>query len=307
MTPTGTESAHRLSSNHLVIATKGKSNLSANALARPTTKTIIEAGRTERQYWRDLWRFRELLGFLAWRDISVRYKQTVIGIAWAVVRPLATVAIMVIVFGKIAGLPSGNVPYPVLVLSGMLAWQLFATGFAAASESLVTNANLISKIYFPRLIVPVSAMGVSFVDFLITLPILIVLMIRYDIEPTWRLLFFPLFVALTVLAALSVGIWLAAMNVKYRDFRHALPFMLQFGVYITPVGYSLAAVPEEYRRYFVLNPAVGLIEGFRWSLVGQANEVTGLAIAVTSMAVALLLVFGIRYFRRTERTFADVI
>lgn len=270
-------------------------------------KTVIEAGRAEKQYWWDLWRFRELLFFLAWRDVAVRYKQTIIGVAWAVIRPLVTMAILVVVFGKIAGLPSGGVPYPLLVLSGMLAWQLFASGFSAASESLVTNGNLISKVYFPRLIVPLSAIAVSLVDFLVTLPFLVVLMFWYGTEPTWALLMFPVFVALTLLASLSLGIWLAALNVRYRDFRYALPFVLQFGVYVTPVGFSLAAVPEEYRWWFLLNPAVGLVEGFRWSLLGQSNEMTPYAIGVTVLAVCLLLAGGIRYFRRTEKTFVDVI
>jgi lipopolysaccharide transport system permease protein len=268
---------------------------------------VIEAGRSDRQYWRDLWRFRELLLFLAWRDVAVRYKQTAIGIAWAVIRPLATVAIMVIVFGKIAKLSSGGVPYALLVLSGMLAWQLFATGFSAASESLVSNGNLISKVYFPRLIVPLSAIGVSLIDFLVTLPILVIMMIWYQVAPTWRMLAFPAFVLLTLAASLSIGIWLSALNVKYRDFRYVIPFALQFGVYISPVGFSLSAVPEDYRWWFALNPVVGLIEGFRWSLLGQFDDVTPFAMSVTVVAVVGLMYVGIRYFRHTERTFADVI
>lgn len=279
-----------------------------NCLRRETlSRIVIEAGRAERQYWRDLWRFRELLLFLAWRDVAVRYKQTVIGVAWAVVRPLVTVAILVVVFGKIAGLPSGGVPYPLLVLSGMLAWQLFATGFSSASDSLVTNGNLISKVYFPRLIVPMSAIAVSLIDFLVTLPFLVGLMIWYGTKPTWALLAFPAFVALTLLAALSLGVWLAALNVRYRDFRYVLPFVLQFGVYVTPVGFSLTAVPAEYRWWVLLNPAVGLVEGVRWSLLGQSNEMTPYAIAVTVLAVCGLLVGGVRYFRQTEKTFVDVI
>ncbi|HEX3148718.1 MAG TPA: ABC transporter permease [Gemmataceae bacterium] len=270
-------------------------------------KVIIEAGRSERQYWRDLWRFRELMYFLAWRDVTVRYKQTFIGVAWALVRPLATMAVLVIVFGTVANLDSGGVPYSLLVLSGMLAWQLFATGFSAASESLVTNVGLISKVYFPRLLVPVSSVAVSLVDFLITLPLLFILMAYYDHAPTWRLAFFPVFVILAVLASLAVGIWMSALNVKYRDFRHAIPFVLQFGVYISPVGFSLSAVPEQYRMWYALNPVVGLIEGFRWSLLGKADEMMPFAISVTVTAVALLLLGGIRHFRKTERTFADVI
>lgn len=271
------------------------------------SQTVIEAGHMERQYWRDLWRFRELLFFLAWRDVAVRYKQTVIGIAWAVIRPLVTMAIMVIVFGRIAHLPSGGTPYPLLVLSGMLAWQLFASGFSSASESLVTNGNLISKVYFPRLIIPISSVAVSLIDFAVTLPILVGMMVWYRIEPSWGLLSFPIFIILALLTALSVGIWLAALNVKYRDFRYVIPFAIQFGVYVSPVGYNLGVVPQEYRWWFILNPVVGLIEGFRWSLLGQANEVTPYAIGFTALAVVGIMFGGIRYFRKTERTFADII
>jgi lipopolysaccharide transport system permease protein len=273
----------------------------------PRTKIIIEAGRAERQYWRDLWRYRELLFFLAWRDVSVRYKQTAIGVAWAVIRPLITMVVLVVIFGKVAKLPSGGLPYPLLVLSGMLAWQLFATGFSAASESVVGNANLISKIYFPRLVVPLSAAAVSLVDFLVTLPVLIVLMVWYGTEPTWRLALLPAFILLAVLAALAVGVWLSALNVKYRDFRYIVPFMVQFGVYVSPVGFSMAAVPEEYRWAFDLNPMAGVIEGFRWTLLGDAPGFTMLSLGLSVGIIALLLATGIRYFRRTEKTFADVI
>ncbi|AWM40086.1 Polysialic acid transport protein KpsM [Gemmata obscuriglobus] len=269
------------------------------------SRTVIQAGRTERQYWRDLWRFRELLFLLAWRDVSVRYKQTVIGIAWAVIRPLATTAVMVVVFGTVAKLPSGGAPYPLLVLSGMLGWQLFASGFSAASESLVGNGNLISKVYFPRLIIPLSAVAVSLIDFLVTLPVLLGLVAWYGADITWRLALLPLFVALALLAAVAVGVWLAALNVKFRDVRFVIPFVLQFGVYISPVGFGLGAVPEQYRWLFILNPAVGLIEGFRWALLGQACESTPYAVAVTVAATGATLVAGVRYFRRTEKTFAD--
>ncbi len=269
------------------------------------SRVVIEAGRVERQYWRDLWRFRELLLLLAWRDVSVRYNQTVVGIAWAVIRPLATMAVMATVFGTIAKLPSGGVPYPLLVLSGMLGWQLFASGFSAASESLVGNGHLISKVYFPRLIIPLSAVAVSLIDFLVTLPILCGLMAWYGTALTWRFALLPLFVALAVLAAVSVGVWLAALNVKYRDVRFVIPFVLQFGVYISPVGFGLGAVPEQYRWLFILNPAVGLIEGFRWALLGQPCELIRYAVAVTAAAVGATLVAGVRYFRRTEKTFAD--
>lgn len=276
--------------------------------APPAPPTIIiEAGRTERQYWRDLWRYRELLGFLAWRDVAVRYKQTAIGVAWALIRPLATMAVLVVVFGTVARLPAGGVPYPLLVLSGMLAWQLFSAGLSEASESLVANSNLISKVYFPRLLVPLSSVAVSLVDFLITLPVLFVLMAWYGTAPTWRLAFFPAFVLLAVLAALAVGVWLAALNVKYRDFRYVIPFVLQFGLYVSPVGFSLSAVPDDYRPWFTLNPVVGLVEGCRWALLGQADPAMPFAVGVTATEVAAVLLLGVRYFRRTERTFADVI
>lgn len=271
------------------------------------SRTVIEAGRAERQYWHDLWRFRELLFFLAWRDVAVRYKQTAIGVAWAVIRPLATMAIMVVVFGKIANLPSGGVPYMLLVLSGMLAWQLFATGFSSAGDSLVGNANLISKVYFPRLVVPLSAVAVSLVDFLVTLPILVLLMAWYGTEITWRLALFPVFVALTLAASVAVGLWLSALTVRYRDVRFIVPFVLQFGVYVSPVGYSLAAVPEEFRWAMALNPVCGLIEGYRWSLLGHTDGLTPLSLIVTLTAIGVLLWTGVRYFRRTEKTFADII
>jgi len=272
-----------------------------------STKRVITADRAERQYWRDLWRFRELLAFLAWRDVAVRYKQTVIGVAWAIVRPIVTVVIMVVVFGKIANLPSGGVPYPLLVLAGMLAWQLFSTGFSAASDSLVTNGNLISKVYFPRLVIPLSSIAVSLVDFLVTLPLLVVLMFWYGATPTWNMLLFPVFVLLALVAALSVGLWLSALNVKYRDVRFVIPFVIQFGVYVSPVGFSTTAVPEQYQWLFSLNPVTAIIEGFRWTLLGQSDGLTPLSLAVCLGTIAVLLFTGVRYFRRTEQSFADVI
>ena len=272
-----------------------------------STKTVIEADRAEKQYWRDLWRFRELLAFLAWRDVAVRYKQTVIGVAWAVVRPIVTVVIMVVVFGKIANLPSNGVPYPLLVLAGMLAWQLFSSGMSAASDSLVGNGNLISKVYFPRLVIPLSSIAVSLVDFLVTLPMLVILMVWYGVTPTWSMLLFPVFVLLALVAALSVGLWLSALNVKYRDVRFVIPFVIQFGVYVSPVGFSTTAVPEEYRWLFSLNPVTAIIEGFRWTLLGQADGLTPLSLGVCLATIAVLLFFGVRYFRRTEQSFADVI
>ena len=271
---------------------------------------ILEPGRADKQYWWDLWRYRELLVFLTLRDISVRYKQTLIGIVWAVIRPVLTAAILVVIFSRVAGLDSGDVPYPLMVLSGMLAWQLFSTGMSAASESLVANANLVSKIYFPRLLVPMSSVGVSLVDFLITLPVLAIVMLRYGYAPSWQIVLLPLFVLLALLAALSVGIWLCAINVKYRDFRHALPFLVQFGLYVTPVGFTLAAVQQRSPTLawiMAINPATGVIEGFRWSLLGQAEGFNLQTLAISLTVTMLLLITGLRYFRATEKTFADVI
>ncbi len=245
--------------------------------------------------------------FLAWRDVAVRYKQTAFGIVWAVIRPLLTMIVLVVVFGRIAKLPSGDVPYTLLVLSGMLAWQLFATGFSAASESLIGNANLISKVYFPRLVVPLSSVAVSLVDFVVTLPILAGLMIWYEVIPTWRMTLFPIFVILALLAAVGIGLWLCALNVRFRDFRFIIPFVIQFGVYVSPVGFSAAAVPEEYRWLLALNPMTGIIEGFRWTLLGQAEGLTPLSLGISLAAIAFFLATGVRYFRRTEKTFADVI
>lgn len=270
-------------------------------------RTVIESGRAERQYWQDLWRYRELLLFLSWRDVSVRYKQTIIGIAWAVVRPVATMVVFVVVFGRIANLPSNGVPYPLLVLAGMLAWQLFSGGFSAASDSLVANANLISKVYFPRLLVPLSSVAVSLVDFAVTLPVLAAVMLWYRYPPGWQVVFLPAFAALAVAAAVGVGVWLGALNVRYRDVRYAIPFLVQFGIYVTPVGFSTSAVPEQYRMLVELNPLTGIVEGFRWSLLGDASGLTPFALGWSAVVVTGVLVTGVRYFRRTEKTFADVI
>jgi lipopolysaccharide transport system permease protein len=272
-------------------------------------KIVIKAGQTEHLYWRDLWRYRELLFLLTYRDISVHYKQTIIGIAWALIRPLATMMVFVFVFSKIARLPSGDVPYPLLVLAGMLPWQLFASALNESSNSLVNNANLVSKVYFPRLIVPLSALGVSLVDFLICLPVLIGLMFAYQVVPTWRLAFLPLFIGLALAAAYGLGLWLCALNVRYRDVRYMIPFVVQFGLYLCPVGYSSSIVPQEWRWVYALNPMAGAIDGMRWSLFGpSAPPPFGeLSFAVSLLFVVVLLIGGIRYFRRTERTFADVI
>jgi lipopolysaccharide transport system permease protein len=268
---------------------------------------IIEAGRTEGQYWRDLWRYRELFAFLAWRDIAVRYKQTAIGLAWALIRPLLTMVVFTIVFGRIARLPSEGVPYPILVFAALLPWQFFASALSECSNSLIVNSNLIAKVYFPRLIVPVSAVIVSFVDFLISGVILLALMVIYQFLPTWRLLTLPIFVAIAFAAAMGGGLWLAALNVRYRDFRYIVSFIIQFGWYISPVGFSSNVVPEKWRWLYSLNPMVGVIDGFRWAILGGKYEIYPLGFGLSCAIVLILLFTGIHYFRQTERTFADII
>lgn len=269
---------------------------------------IIEAGRSERQYWRDIWRYRELFYFLAWRDILVRYKQTVIGMAWALIRPFLTMIVFTIVFGKIAKLPTeGSAPYPIMVFAAMLPWQFFANSLSECSNSLITNANLISKVYFPRLIVPTSAVVVSFVDFLISGMILLGLMAWYDFVPSWRIITLPLFIAVAFAASMGAGLWLASLNVQYRDFRYIVPFVVQFGLYISPVGFSSSIIPEQWRLLYSLNPIVGVIDGFRWAILGGESHLY-LPGFLLSLALVIISLFGgIWYFRRMERTFADVI
>jgi lipopolysaccharide transport system permease protein len=268
---------------------------------------VIEAGRAETQYWKDLWVYRELFYFLAWRDILVRYKQTAIGIAWALIRPFLTMLVFTFVFGKLAKLPSPGVPYPILVFSAMLPWQFFANALSECSDSLITNANLISKIYFPRLIVPASAVIVSFVDFLISGIILLGLMAWYNFVPTWRILTLPFFVLIAFATAMGAGLWLAALNVKYRDFRYVVPFIVQFGLYISPVGFSSSLVPAQWRSLYSINPMVGVIDGFRWAILGGETQLYLPGFMISLGLVFLLLGSGIWYFRKTERTFADVI
>lgn len=268
---------------------------------------IIEAGRTERQYWHDLWRYRELFYFLAWRDILVRYKQTVIGIAWALIRPFLTMIVFSVVFGKLANLPSDGAPYPILVFAAMLPWQFFANSLSESSNSLISNANLISKVYFPRLVVPTSAVVVSFVDFMISGMILLGLMAWYNFVPSWRILTLPVFIGIAFMAAMGAGLWLCALNVKYRDFRYIVPFIVQFGLYISPVGFSSSIVPERWRLLYSMNPMVGVIDGFRWAILGGESQIYWPGFLLSLSLVLLILVTGIQYFRKMERTFADVI
>ncbi|MBU0689923.1 MAG: ABC transporter permease [Gammaproteobacteria bacterium] len=268
---------------------------------------IIEAGRTERHYWRDLWRYRELFYFLAWRDILVRYKQTAIGILWALLRPLLIMLVFTLVFGKLAKLPAGDVPYAILVFVGLLPWQFFAGAFSSAGESLVSNSSMISKVYFPRLVIPVSAVITNLVDFLISFAILAGLMAWYGFMPDWHLFTLPLFVLMAVIAALGAGLWIAALNVKYRDFRYIVPFVVQIGLYISPVGFSSAIVPEQWRLLYSLNPMVGVIDGFRWAILRGEAQLYVPGFLLSLVLVTLILISGIWYFRKTEKSFADVI
>ena len=270
-------------------------------------KLIIEAGKTEGQYWKDLWNYRGLFYFLAWRDILVRYKQTAIGIAWAVLRPLLTMAVFTVVFGKIAKLPSEGAPYPIMVFAAMLPWQFFANSLSEASNSLIGNTSLISKVYFPRLVIPASSVITSFADFLISGVILAALMVWYQFVPGWRLITLPLFTGIAFAASMGAGLWLTALNVKYRDFRYLIPFIVQFGLYISPVGFSSTVVPEKWRLLYSVNPMVGVIDGFRWAVLGRDAHFYWPGFLLSLALVAVLFLTGIWYFRRTERTFADVI
>lgn len=268
---------------------------------------IIEAGRHERNYWRDLWRYRELFYVLAWRDIAVRYKQTVIGAAWALIRPFLTMIVFTVIFGRIAKLPSdGSAPYPLMVFAGMLPWTFFSTGLGEASSSLITNSNLISKVYFPRLIVPTASVVVAFADFLITFSILVGMMIWYRFAPGWQVVALPAFVLLTFAASVGPALWVASLNVKYRDFRYVVPFIVQFGLYVSPVGFSSTVVPAQWRLIYSLNPMVGAIDGFRWCILGGQSELYLPGLAASLAVAAFFLWFGISRFRKTEKSFADL-
>jgi len=275
--------------------------------SRASKELIIEAGRTEGQYWKDLWQYRELFYFLSWRDILVRYKQTAIGIAWALIRPFLTMVVFTVVFGNLAKLPSHGTPYALLVFSAMLPWQFFSSALGDASNSLVSNSNLISKIYFPRLIIPASSIMVSLVDFMVSGIILLGLMIWYNFVPTWRILTLPFFVLIVIAAAMGIGLWMAALNVEYRDFRFIVPFVLQLGLYVSPVGFSSSIIPAQWKFLYCLNPMVGVIEGFRWAILSTNTTIYLPGFFLSIVLVILLLASGIWYFRKMERTFADVI
>ncbi len=273
-----------------------------------TKVLIIEAGRTEKNYWADLWRYRELFLILAWRDISVRYKQTIIGVAWAILRPFLTMVVFTVIFGRIAKLPSdGNAPYAILVFAAMLPWSLFSGALGEASNSLIGNEKLISKVYFPRLIIPSATVVTAFIDFLISFIILLGLMAYYRFTPGWNILFLPVFTLLALLASLGPGLWITALNVKYRDFRYVIPFVVQFGLYISPVGFSSSIIPEKWRFFYSLNPMVGVIDGFRWSILGGDSHLYLPGFAASFAVILFFLWLGISTFRKMEKSFADLI
>ena len=267
---------------------------------------ILEPGRTEEHYWRDVWRYRELFLILAWRDVSVRYKQTLIGIAWAVLRPLLTMVIFTIVFGKLAKLPSdGEAPYALMVLAGMVPWYFFSSALSGAADSVVENSSLIGKVYFPRIVIPVAAVVTAMIDFLISLLILAAAMFWYRFAPGWQILLLPVLVILAVFASLGPGLWITALNVKYRDFRYVIPFLVQLGLYVSPVGFSSAIVPEEWRLLYSLNPMVGIIDGFRWCVLGEESPPYWPGLLLSLVIVLFFIWLGIRSFRKMEKSFAD--
>ena len=272
----------------------------------------LEAGRTEKHYWLDLWRYRELFAILAWRDVAIRYKQTVAGAAWALLQPFLSMVIMTIIFGRVAGLPSeGSAPYAIMVFAAMLPWQFFSNSLSSSSQSLVGNANLISKVYFPRMIIPTSSVVVAFIDFLVSFAILAGMMLFYRFAPTWRMLLLPGFALLGFIAALGPGLIITALNVRYRDVRFIIPFLVQFGMYASPVAYSSSLILQKFGHtafmLYSLNPVVGVIDGFRWAILGGDSKIYLPGFLVSLLLALCSLLFGVWYFRKTERTFADII
>jgi len=290
------------------VAGPDESNATSSKQDGKSRLIVLERGRADQNYWSDLWAYRELFVILAWRDLAVRYKQTVLGLIWAIIRPLLTVIVLTIVFGRLARLPGdGSAPYVLIVYAGTLIWFLISTIFGDASNSLISSQNLIGKVYFPRLIVPSTYVVVALVDFAVSFVLLIITAIWLGFSPDWRIIFLPVFVALGVLLSLGPALYFAALNVKYRDFRYIIPFILQFGLYASPIGFSSAAVPEEWRLLYSLNPVVGIVDGFRWCLLrGEAQlYVPGFLLSIG--IIALLLIGGTKYFRQTERSFADIL
>jgi len=272
-------------------------------------KLVIESGRSEKNYWRDLWRYRELFYVLSWRDIKVRYKQTVIGVLWSIVRPLLTMIIFTLVFGKLANMQrdAGTAPYAIMVFAALLPWQFFSNALSEASNSLISNTNLISKVYFPRLIIPTASVITSLIDFLISFGLLCLLFLYYRFVPSWEIIFMPFFLLLAFVCSMGIGLWLTALNVKYRDFRYIIPFIVQFGLYVSPVGFSSSRIPDEYRLLYYINPMVGVIEGFRWCILGENNSFPSQSILFSLVISIFFLWLGIRKFRKMEKSFADII
>ena len=269
---------------------------------------VIEAGRAEKHYWADLWRYRELFYILSWRDITVRYKQTVIGVLWAILRPLLTMIVFTVIFGRLAKLPSdGNVPYAIMVYAAMLPWQFFASSVSDSSNSLIDNTQLITKVYFPRIIIPISSVVTSSIDFLISFVILIFLMAYFRFTPSWNIIFLPVFLLIAFLTAAGIGLYITALNVKYRDFRYIIPFIVQFGLYVSPVGFSSSIVPEKYRLLYSLNPMVGVIDGFRWAILGAKSTIYLPGFLMSIVVMLFFLILGIYKFRKMEKIFADII
>jgi len=269
-------------------------------------KLVIAPGRSAQNYWYDLWQYRELMYFLAWRDIAVRYKQTVIGVIWALIQPALTMAIFV-GFRRLVGFPPSSVPEPILVFAAVLPWQFFSTALSASAGSLIGNANLITKVYFPRLIIPCAAVVTSLVDFLITFGLLVVLMLWYGFVPSWQIAILPFFMLLAFGLSVGLGVLLAALNVEYRDFRYIIPFIVQLGLFVSPIAFSTSNVPEAWRTLYAFNPMVGVIDGFRWSILGGHTQLELNTVAISAAVTVSLLFLGVWYFRRMERNFADVI
>lgn len=269
---------------------------------------IIEAGKTEKNYWKDIWRYRELFYILSWRDIKVRYKQTVVGAAWSVLRPLLTMIVFTVIFGRVANLASDvTAPYAIMVYAGMMPWIFFSSALSDASGSLIGNANLITKVYFPRLIIPSASIITTFVDFAISFLLMLILYIWFQYAPDWRIVFLPIFLFFALLASLGAGLYITALNVKYRDFRYIIPFIVQFGLYVSPVGFSSSRIPEKFKMLYALNPTVGVIDGFRWCLLRGEPEIRWDMQLVSASSAIILLWLGLYKFRKMEKSFADLI
>lgn len=274
---------------------------------KTSPRIVIEAGRKKKDIFRELWRFRELFFFLSWKDILVRYKQTVLGVSWSVFQPLITMVIFTLVFGKLAKMPSEDVPYPILVYAGILPWQFFANSLTECSSSLINNMHLVSKIYFPRIIIPVSKIIVTLIDFVISFILLVLLMVVFNRLPGWGTAVIPLLLLATMLLSLGLGLWFSALNVRYRDFRYVVPFIVQLGLYISPVGFSSTVVPGKWRLLYSLNPMAGIIDGFRWALLRGQTRLFVPGFIISLLLVLVIFLSGFLYFRKVERSFADLI